>query len=120
MISSAMLNELQDGELRGTRGLIDEILQKRDDDRKEKALIDARAMQAKALKESRLVLESAGLTLRDLGGKGKRKRARGPVYHSGHTYQHPTNKTLLWNGKGKKPNWLVEVEADGKKPLEIA
>jgi DNA-binding protein H-NS len=42
------------------------------------------------------------------------------VYHSGHTYQHPTNKALVWNGKGKKPGWLAGLEGGGGKPLEIA
>jgi DNA-binding protein H-NS len=120
MISIATLNELQDAELRTTQSLITDILRKRDEDRKEKALEEARAIDARALNEKRAVLAAAGLTLKNLNGNGKKKVAKGPVYHIGHTYQHPTNKALVWNGKGKKPNWLVEIEADGKKPLEIA
>jgi DNA-binding protein H-NS len=54
-----------------------------------------------------------------LNGKGKKKAAKGPVYHTGHTYQHPTDKTLVWNGKGKKPGWLVALENDGKTPVEL-
>jgi DNA-binding protein H-NS len=108
MISIAMLNELQDGELRTTIGQAEGILKQRDADRKTQAIENARA-----------TLAAAGLTLKDLNGKGRSRNGKGPVYHSGHTYQHPTNKTFLWNGKGKKPNWLVEIEADGKKPLEI-
>lgn len=109
MITSATLNELQDDELSSTRGLIDEILRKRDEDRKAKAIEDARA-----------TLAAAGLTLKDLNGNGRSRSGKGPVYHTGHSYQHPTNKALVWNGKGKKPNWLLDIEADGKKPLEIA
>jgi DNA-binding protein H-NS len=108
MISTATLNELQDDELRGTRGLIDEILQKRDEDRKAKAIIDARA-----------ILTAAGLTPKDLGGHGKAKSAKGPVYHSGHQYQHPTNKTLVWSGKGKKPGWVNALEAEGERAVEV-
>src|SRR5580693_7445608 len=109
MITSATLNELQDDELSSTRGLIDEILRKRDEDRKARAIIDAKA-----------TLAAAGLTLKDLNGNGKKKTAKGPVYHAGHSYQHPTNKSLVWNGKGKKPHWLVGLEADGEAVVEVA
>ena len=120
MITAPMLDGLQDAELRDTRGLIDKILHKRDEDRKAKAIIDARAVQAKAQNEARAILEAAGLSLKDLGGAGKKKPAKGPVYHSGHTYQHPANKTLAWNAKGKKPGWLNALEAEGKTPAEVA
>jgi DNA-binding protein H-NS len=109
MISIITLNELQDADLRATIEQAEGILKQRDADRKAKAIENARA-----------TLAAAGLTLKDLGGNGKSRNGKGPVYHIGHTYQHPTNKSLVWNGKGKKPNWLVEIEADGKKPLEIA
>jgi DNA-binding protein H-NS len=108
MISISMLDVLQDDELRVTRGQIDEILKQRDADRKAKAIENARA-----------TLTAAGLTLKDLGGNGKKKAAKGPVYHSGHTYQHPVNKTLLWNGKGKKPGWLVNLEAENCNAIEV-
>jgi DNA-binding protein H-NS len=108
MISISMLDVLQDGELRTTIEQAEGILKQRDADRKAKAIENARA-----------TLAAAGLTLKDLGGNSKRKAARGPVYHSGHTYQHPANKTLLWNGKGKKPGWLVELELRGEKATEI-
>jgi DNA-binding protein H-NS len=108
MISTSTLDALQDDELRGTRCLIDEILEKRDQDRKAKAIIDAKA-----------TLAAAGLSLKDLNGNGKKKAAKGPVYHTGHTYQHPGDKTLVWNGKGKKPGWLVALENDGIKVVEV-
>jgi DNA-binding protein H-NS len=107
MISIAMLNELQDGELRTTIAQAEGILKQRDADRKAKAIEDARA-----------TLAAAGLTLKDLNGKGRSKAAKGPVYHTGHAYQHPTNKTLVWTGRGKKPNWLVELESAGGMALE--
>jgi DNA-binding protein H-NS len=58
-----------------------------------------------------------GLSLKDLKG---RKPAKGPAYHSGHIYQHPANKALTWNGKGKKPGWLVALESEGKSAVEVA
>jgi DNA-binding protein H-NS len=109
MMNIAMLNELQDGELRTTIAQAEGILKQRDAERKAKAIEDARA-----------TLAAAGLTLKDLGGKVKGRNGKGPVYHSGHVYQHPANKTLTWNGKGKKPHWLAEIEAEGRKPLEIS
>jgi DNA-binding protein H-NS len=85
------------------------LLKQRDDDRKAKALSDARAL-----------LASVGLSLKDLGVKGKTRTGKGPVYHSGHTYQHPANKSLTWNGKGKKPGWLTALEAEGSRAMEAA
>lgn len=108
MISIATLNELQDVDLRTTIEQAEEILKQRDAERKAKAIENARA-----------TLAAAGLTLKDLGGNGKKKAARGPIYHSGHIYQHPANKTLLWNGKGKKPGWLVNLEAENCNAIEI-
>lgn len=34
-------------------------------------------------------------------------------------YQHPTDKTLVWNAKGQKPNWLRELEGQGGRAVEI-
>jgi DNA-binding protein H-NS len=104
MISNSTLNDLQDDELRTVIEQSQGLLKQRDEDRKAKALNDARAL-----------LASVGLN-----GKGKSKTGKAPAYHSGHTYQHPANKTLVWNGKGKKPNWLVTLEAEGKQALELA
>ncbi len=108
MISTTMLENLQDGELQSTKALIDEILQKRDEERKAKAMVDARA-----------ILAAAGLSLKDLNGNGHKKASKGPIYHSGRAYQHPTDKTLVWAGKGKKPGWLVGLEAEGKAAVEV-
>lgn len=109
MISINALNELQDGDLRTTIEQAEGILKQRDADRKAKAIEDARA-----------TLAAAGLTLKDLNGKGKSRSAKGPVYHNGHTYQHPANNTLVWAAKGKKPGWLVDLEATGGKAVELA
>lgn len=118
MISTTMLDGLQDDELRSTRTLIDEILHKRDDERKARAIEDAKAVKAKALADARAVLAAAGLTLKALGGSVRRKSPKSP-YLGGHTYQHPANKALVWNAKGQKPNWLRELEAQGKSAVEI-
>jgi H-NS histone family len=85
------------------------LLKQRDEDRKAKALSDARTL-----------LASVGLSLKDLNGKGKAKPAKGPVYHGGHTYRHPVDQALRWNAKGKKPGWLVTLESEGGKAVEAS
>jgi DNA-binding protein H-NS len=101
-----MLDALSDDELRSAIEHAQGLLKQRDEGRKAKALNDARAL-----------LASVGLSLKDLHGKGK-KPAKGPAYHSGRQYQHPRNKALTWEGKGKKPGWLVALEAEGGKAIE--
>jgi DNA-binding protein H-NS len=108
MISNAMLNELRDDELRTTIEQAGTLLKERDEERK-----------AKAMEQAKATLAAAGLSLKDLVGKGKSRNGKGAVYHSGRTYQHPANKSLTWNGKGKKPGWLAALEGEGKAPLEI-
>ena len=62
-----------------------------------------------------------GLSLKDLAKAKplKNGNAKGPAYHAGHQYQHPTNKALTWNAKGQKPNWLRELETSGAKAVEL-
>jgi len=102
-----MLDGLTDDDVREVRALCDKVLKSRDDDRK-----------AKALESARATLAAVGLTLKDLAG-AKTKAIKGPMYKGGHTYQHPTQKALLWQAKGKKPKWLVELEADGDRAIEL-
>jgi DNA-binding protein H-NS len=103
------LEKLGDDDLRAVIGRADELLKRHDTERKDKALAEARA-----------TLAAVGLTLRDLARKAPAPKSKGPVYHSGRTYQHPTNKALTWPGKGKKPAWLTALEADGGKAVEAA
>jgi hypothetical protein len=103
------LESLNDDDLRGIIARCNELLEQRDRKRKEKALEDARA-----------ILAGAGLSLRDVAAGPHRNGNGGPKYHEGHQYQHPTNKALTWGGKGKKPHWLRDLEAQGGKPLEVA
>ena len=102
-----MLDGLNDDELQVAIRHAEGILKQRDEDRKAKALNDARSL-----------LASVGLSLKNINGKGRIRSGKPPSYHIGHHYQHPTNKALEWNGKGKKPAWLVSLEAEGGKPVE--
>ena len=101
------LDGLGDVDLRAVVARAEELLAQHDKERKDKALEQARA-----------TLAAVGLTLKDLARKVP--KAKAPVYHAGHTYQHPANKALTWPGKGKKPGWLTALEADGKMAVEVA
>jgi len=101
------LEKLHDDELRAVIAQCEELLDGRDRERK-----------ADAMNKARLLLESVGLSLKDLNGKAP-KKAKGVIYKGGHSYQHPDDKTLVWGAKGKKPHWLVELEAEGERPVEI-
>jgi len=116
---SAMLDGLNDDELRAVGARVNELLKAHDEERKAKALADAKALKAKALADARAVLASAGLSLKDMGAK-KPRLGKAPAYHVGHNYQHPVNKALTWNGKGQKPGWLRELEGEGGKAVELA
>lgn len=103
------LEKLGDDELRAVAARCEELLAQHDRQRKDKALEEARA-----------ILAGAGLNLRDVAtGKARNGNGKGPVYRAGHQYQHPTNKALSWNGKGQKPNWIRQLEANGGKAVEI-
>jgi DNA-binding protein H-NS len=102
------LDALGDNDLRAVIAHAETLLKQHDRERKEKALGEARA-----------ALAAVGLTLKDLAKKSPAK-TKGPVYHSGRQYQHPVNKTLVWPGKGKKPGWLVSLEAEGGNAVEMA
>jgi hypothetical protein len=103
------LIDLKDEELQAVIARSSELLKERDRQRKDKALEEARA-----------ILAGAGLSLRDVAsGKPQKNGGKGPTYHAGKQYQHPANKSLVWNAKGQKPTWLRELEASGGKAVEL-
>ena len=103
------LEALNDNELRAVMGRADELLKAHDRERKDKALEDAR-----------LILEAAGLHLKDVASRGRSgKPGNGPVYRSSHRYQHPTKKELVWNARGQKPGWLRQLEKEGSRAIEL-
>lgn len=104
-----MLGALSDDELRAVIKHAEGLLKQRDDDRKAKALIDARTL-----------LASVGLSLKDINGRSRTRAAKAPVYHAGQNYQHPANKALVWNANGQKPKWLRELEGEGGKAIELS
>jgi hypothetical protein len=108
MIKEDMLDGYSDEDIRIIQSLADSVLKRRDDGRK-----------ADATEVARVALAAVGLTFKDVL-KTKAKPAKGPQYVGGRTYQHPTNKALVWNAKGQKPKWLRELEADGDKAIELS
>ena len=103
------LDALNDSELQAVIARSEELLKQRDDERK-----------AKALSEARALLASVGLSLKDVAGGRAAKHVKPPAYRGGHGYQHPSNKALVWNAKGQKPGWLRELEGQGGKAVELA
>jgi DNA-binding protein H-NS len=112
------LDALNDEELRAVTTRANELLKSHDDERKAKAIADAKALQAKMLADTKALLAQAGLSLKDMGTK-KPRSGKTPAYHVGRQYRHPANKELMWNGKGQKPGWLRELEGEGGKALEV-
>jgi hypothetical protein len=103
------LDALKDEELQAVVDRSQLLLKDRDRTRKDKAVEDARA-----------ILSAAGLSLKDVAAKGGRNgNAKAPVYRGGRHYQHPAMKELVWNAKGQKPNWLRELEREGRRAVEI-
>jgi DNA-binding protein H-NS len=103
------LDGLNDNELQSVIARSEELLKQRDEERKDKAMAQARS-----------ILAAVGLSLSDIAAKGRgAKHGKPPAYSGGHRYQHPHRKDLVWNAKGQKPTWLRELEAQGGKPVEI-
>jgi DNA-binding protein H-NS len=68
------------------------------------------------LEEFRARAAENGLDLSEITGKGRRKRSDAgkpaPV-----KYRGPKGET--WSGRGRPPNWLVELEGKGKKRADF-
>ncbi len=104
------LNELSDDELKAVIGRANELLKERDRQRKDKAVEEARA-----------ILAGAGLSLKDAAAGKAHKGGNGkpPSYQGGHYYRHPSRPDLAWNAKGQKPGWLRDLEAEGRRAVEV-
>lgn len=91
----------------------------------EKLLIEAEEMRVKELDEViadiKEKIKAHGLTARDLGftvGSKKKSAAAAPVKPA-RRYRGPNGET--WSGgRGRKPNWVSEALAKGKKLDDFA
>ena len=91
-------------------------------------LVDAE-LSARSKKEEKLtkvrnkmaaLAEAEGLDLDELLGSNpkrtKKKGATGAKVPA--KYQHPTDESLQWTGRGRQPKWVVEYLKGGKKKLD--
>lgn len=74
----------------------------------------------KVLDEMKALAAANGYSLEELlgkAGKAKKGGVRGPVAVK---YRHPDNAGLTWTGRGRKPAWVTDWLAGGKKIEALA
>jgi DNA-binding protein H-NS len=70
----------------------------------------------RVLNQMRELAGSIGMSLEDLLKQERgRDRARVPVVR----YRHPENVALVWAGRGKRPQWIIEWLASGRTLEEL-
>ena len=62
------------------------------------------AERVEALRKVQELMALHGLSADDLAKKGKTAIARKPVEAK---YQHPSDASLTWTGRGRKPLWVL-------------
>lgn len=68
--------------------------------------------QKEALQEAKKVAERYGFSLTDLVGapaKGSKSSGKGTV-----RFRHPEDPSKTWSGRGRKPGWVKDWEAQGR------
>ena len=70
----------------------------------------------KAQQEMKQVAERYGFTLNDLVGEKQpaKTRTKGKAQ-----FQHPTDASKTWTGRGRKPTWIKDWEAEGRSLEEL-
>jgi DNA-binding protein H-NS len=72
--------------------------------------------KAEARAKLEAVAREMGYSFADLGGV-ESKSNRGPVAAK---YRHPTDASVTWSGRGRKPLWFVDALKNGKTPDDLA
>ena len=73
------------------------------------AIAKKRGVERSALKEKlQSMAEQAGFQIDDLFGHA-RERDAGSISVK---YRHPTDRSLIWTGRGRRPKWLVAEGGD--------
>lgn len=73
------------------------------------AIAKKRVAEESALKEKlESMAEQAGFRIDDLFGH-KRERAARAISVK---YRHPTDRSLIWTGRGRRPKWLIAAGGD--------
>src|SRR6266496_4126085 len=90
----------------------------------EKLLAEAEELRVKEINEVvaeiKQKMKEYGLTAKDLGGPGRPKKSRAPAAKkTAARYRGPNGET--WSGgRGRKPRWVTEALAKGKKLEDFA
>ena len=79
------------------------------------------SFEARRISEARKALEAKaaelGVSLADILGATPAKRAKAAVAAK---YAHPENSALSWSGRGRRPQWIIELEAKGGNRADYA
>lgn len=103
--SKVDVSALSDAELEALIPVVQRELEKRREMRKKETLEKMRAIAAEI-----------GMTPEELlgmGGTVRRRRRRGPI-----AWRHPDDASLIYRG-GKKPDWLRDLAASGRKLVKV-
>lgn len=76
------------------------------------AELESRKAKDGSVAEVIKLMDKLGITVDDIGGKVVKVAARKPVEVK---YRDPANADNTWTGRGKRPKWLSEAMAAGKK-----
>lgn len=131
MTASDTLQNLSDDELKDLAARIDALLKERH-----------AAARHGAIEQAREILDKVGLTFAHVVGRGKAKTGSGNTsqtagwsesssrsatrgtntsrsasYKAGARFVNPADPSQSWTaGKGRKPKWLTDLEANGEAP----
>ncbi|KAF0809587.1 DNA-binding protein H-NS [Alcanivorax sp. S71-1-4] len=84
--------------------------------KKNESIRNAKAEIEKIAAEAGLTIEELmGIAKPAAGGAGKGSRKPAAV-----KFRHPKDENLTWSGRGKRPNWLQDELAKGKKLEDFA
>lgn len=91
---------------------LEELVSHRED--VDKAIEALRSGEIKKLREeTEAKAKALGIPIEDIFGVASKKA--GPSMVKGKPmYQHPTDSSKTWTGKGKPPHWMKDHEAQGK------
>ena len=74
------------------------------------AIEKKRGAERAALRQKlKSMAEQAGFQIDDLFGRSRERAASSGITVK---YRHPTNRSLIWTGRGRRPKWLVAEGGD--------
>jgi len=74
------------------------------------ALEKKRGVERAALRQKlKTMAEQAGFQIDDLFGQSRERAANSGIKVK---YRHPTDRSLIWTGRGRRPKWLLAEGGD--------